>query len=69
MPRRVDHEPWVVLIGEDSDAEKTLDFLRDLWPDVEGDAAFTRSRQRRKLSPRSARVDRVALGVAAEGDL
>jgi len=37
------NEQWVVLIGEGSDAEKTLNFLRDLWPDVECDTAFTRT--------------------------
>ena len=32
---RDDSGRWVVLIGEGSDAEQTLDLLRDLWPDVE----------------------------------
>ena len=30
-----DAEGWVVLIGEGSDAEQTLNFLRELWPEVE----------------------------------
>ena len=28
---------WVVLIGEGSASEQVLEFLRDLWPDVECD--------------------------------
>jgi len=30
-------ERWVVLIGEGSASEQTLEFLRDVWPDVECD--------------------------------
>jgi adenine/guanine phosphoribosyltransferase-like PRPP-binding protein len=68
-----DSDSWVVLIGEGSDAGKTLEFLRSLWPEVEGETAevgpaFARAHRRRKLSARSANVDPVALRDAAEGD-
>lgn len=68
MRAKVDHEPWVVLIGDDSDAETTSDFLRDLWPEVECNPAFTRRRQRRTLCRRSAKIDPVAPRDAVEGD-
>jgi hypothetical protein len=40
-----DDARWVVLIGEGTDAEKTLRFLRDLWADVETDGASCAARR------------------------
>lgn len=34
-----DSQRWLVLIGDASDAEQTLNFLHDLWPDVDCDTA------------------------------